>query len=98
MASGLYLDCFKAYDVRGSVPGQLNRALGRSIIGRAYARLDPAQPGGRGPRHPADQSRTGGALCRGLTSSRASTWSTSAWLAPRRSTSRRSSPWALTVA
>jgi phosphomannomutase len=32
------LDCFKAYDVRGQVPGQLNKELAR-FIGRAYARF-----------------------------------------------------------
>ncbi|MBN1320940.1 MAG: phosphomannomutase [Thermoleophilia bacterium] len=38
MGSGLYLDCFKAYDVRGRVPDQLNPALAE-FIGRAYAKL-----------------------------------------------------------
>ncbi len=32
------LDCFKAYDVRGQVPGQLNKELAR-FIGRAYAQF-----------------------------------------------------------
>jgi phosphomannomutase len=38
MKSGYYLDCFKAYDVRGRVPGQLNPAM-VEVIGRAYAQL-----------------------------------------------------------
>ncbi len=32
------LDCFKAYDVRGQVPGQLNKELAR-FIGRSYAQF-----------------------------------------------------------
>jgi phosphomannomutase len=32
------LDCFKAYDVRGQVPGQLNKEIAR-FIGRAYAQF-----------------------------------------------------------
>lgn len=32
------LECFKAYDVRGQVPGQLNKELAR-FIGRAYTRF-----------------------------------------------------------
>jgi phosphomannomutase len=35
---GSQLDCFKAYDVRGQVPGQLNKELAR-FIGRAYAQF-----------------------------------------------------------
>lgn len=35
---GSQLECFKAYDVRGQVPGQLNKELAR-FIGRAYARF-----------------------------------------------------------
>ena len=38
MRSGLYLECFKAYDVRGRVPSQLNAPMAR-FIGRAYASL-----------------------------------------------------------
>ena len=38
MRSGMYVDCFKAYDVRGKVPGQLNGLLA-TYIGRAYAQL-----------------------------------------------------------
>lgn len=38
MAIGQYLECFKAYDVRGRVPDQLNPPLAE-FIGRAYARL-----------------------------------------------------------
>jgi phosphomannomutase len=38
MRSGTYVECFKAYDVRGRVPDQLNPPLARSI-GRAYAAL-----------------------------------------------------------
>jgi phosphomannomutase len=35
---GSQLECFKAYDVRGRVPGQLNKELAR-FIGRAYAQF-----------------------------------------------------------
>ena len=35
---GSLLDCFKAYDVRGQVPGQLNKELAR-FIARAYVRF-----------------------------------------------------------
>ena len=35
---GSQLDCFKAYDVRGQVPGQLNKELAR-FIGKAYAQF-----------------------------------------------------------
>ena len=38
MAIGQYLECFKAYDVRGRVPDQLNPVLAE-FIGRAFARL-----------------------------------------------------------
>jgi phosphomannomutase len=38
MRSGEYVECFKAYDVRGQVPRQLNPPLAR-FIGRAYAAL-----------------------------------------------------------
>jgi len=38
MGTGIHLDCFKAYDVRGRVPDQLNPALAQ-FIGRAYAQL-----------------------------------------------------------
>lgn len=38
---GSQLSCFKAYDVRGQIPGQLNKELAR-FIGKAYAKfLDP---------------------------------------------------------
>ena len=36
------LDCFKAYDVRGRIPDQLNEDIARRI-GRAYAEV--IQPG-----------------------------------------------------
>ncbi|MEK9535024.1 MAG: phosphomannomutase, partial [Halieaceae bacterium] len=36
------LDCFKAYDVRGRIPDQLNEDIARRI-GRAYAEI--IQPG-----------------------------------------------------
>ena len=36
------LDCFKAYDVRGRIPDQLNEDVARRI-GRAYAEV--IQPG-----------------------------------------------------
>ena len=35
---GSQLECFKAYDVRGRVPGQLNKEMAR-FIGRAYAQF-----------------------------------------------------------
>ncbi len=35
---GSQLDCFKAYDIRGQVPGQLNKELAR-FIARAYAQF-----------------------------------------------------------
>ena len=38
MNSGGHLDCFKAYDVRGQVPGELNDGMAE-LIGRAYAKL-----------------------------------------------------------
>jgi phosphomannomutase len=38
MRSGEYVECFKAYDVRGQVPRQLNPPMAR-FIGRAYATL-----------------------------------------------------------
>jgi phosphomannomutase len=36
--SGAYVECFKAYDVRGKVPAQLNPPIAR-FIGRSYAAL-----------------------------------------------------------
>jgi len=43
MNSGGHLDCFKAYDVRGEVPGELNEPMAE-LIGRAYAKLvSPSQ-------------------------------------------------------
>ncbi|MBS1707130.1 MAG: phosphomannomutase/phosphoglucomutase [Armatimonadetes bacterium] len=39
---GQYLACFKAYDVRGKVPGELNPEIARAI-GRAYARQTGAK-------------------------------------------------------
>lgn len=38
MGTGLHLECFKAYDVRGRVPDQLNPPLAE-FIGRAYAQF-----------------------------------------------------------
>ncbi len=68
MASGLYLDCFKAYDVRGRVPGQLNKELAVHI-GRAYAQLiRPSRVAvGHDIRHTSPELAE--ALCRGLTES-----------------------------
>ncbi|MBX3111201.1 MAG: phosphomannomutase CpsG [Fimbriimonadaceae bacterium] len=39
---GQYLACFKAYDVRGKVPGELNPEVARAV-GRAYARQTGAK-------------------------------------------------------
>jgi phosphomannomutase len=38
MDADWHLDCFKAYDVRGQVPGELDEGMAE-LIGRAYARL-----------------------------------------------------------
>ncbi|MBN1629184.1 MAG: phosphomannomutase [Thermoleophilia bacterium] len=68
MRSGLYVECFKAYDVRGRVPGELNASLAE-FIGRAYAGL--IHPGRVAVGH--DIRETGPelveALCRGLVES-----------------------------
>ncbi len=46
------LDCFKAYDVRGRIPDQLNEDIAHRI-GRAYAEvIEPWHRGG-GARHSA---------------------------------------------
>lgn len=65
MGSGQYLDCFKAYDVRGRVPDQLNPALAR-FIARAYAEL--IRPGKVAVGHDIrlTSPELSEALCRGL--------------------------------
>ena len=68
MASGMYLDCFKAYDVRGRVPGQLNRELAVHI-GRAYAQLIRPSRVAVGHDIRLTSPELAEALCRGLTES-----------------------------
>ena len=80
---------FKAYDLRGRIPGELNEDVAYRV-GRAYAEFVQAAQGHRRPRHPPVER---GAVAR--RSSRgcsipASTCTTSACAAPRSSTSRRS--------
>jgi hypothetical protein len=48
------LTCFKAYDVRGRIPDELNPDIAYRI-GRAYAAVVRAAPRGRRPRHPPEQ-------------------------------------------
>jgi phosphomannomutase len=66
MGIGLYLECFKAYDVRGKVPAQLNKELAVHI-GRAYARL--VQPARVAVGHDIrlTSPELSAALCTGLT-------------------------------
>ncbi len=45
------LDCFKAYDIRGRIPDEINESLAYDI-GRAYAGLRAAAPRGGRLRHP----------------------------------------------
>jgi phosphomannomutase len=68
MTSGLYLDCFKAYDVRGRVPGQLNKELAVHI-GRAYAQLIRPKRVAVGHDIRLTSPGLAEALCRGLTES-----------------------------
>ena len=67
-SDGSHLECFKAYDVRGKVPDELDAGL-VELIGRAYARLIQPQRVVVGR----DARLTGpellAALCRGLTGS-----------------------------
>lgn len=62
------LECFKAYDVRGQVPGQLNNELAR-FIGRAYARFLKAQKVVVGHDVRLTSPELTEALCHGLTES-----------------------------
>ena len=48
------LDCFKAYDVRGRVPDQLNETIARRI-GQAYAEVIRPRYRRGGPRYPSHQ-------------------------------------------
>ena len=47
-------DCFKAYDVRGRIPDQLNETIARQI-GQAYAEVIRPRYRGGGPRYPSYQ-------------------------------------------
>ena len=89
------LESFKAYDVRGKVPEQLNAADGRTDR-PGVRRVHPSFPGGGRVTTSVSRARRSQAhLTRGLVASRASTWWTSAWWAPRRCTTPRS-PWGWT--
>jgi phosphomannomutase/phosphomannomutase/phosphoglucomutase len=63
---GSYLECFKAYDVRGRVPGQLNRELAVHIA-RAYAQLVRPERVAVGHDIRLTSPELAEALCRGLT-------------------------------
>ena len=58
--------CFKAYDIRGKVPSELDADLAYRI-GLSTARYLKARHGGRRPRLPAQQRPLATALTRGLT-------------------------------
>jgi phosphomannomutase/phosphomannomutase/phosphoglucomutase len=66
-SDGSHLECFKAYDIRGKVPGELDAGL-VELIGWSYARLiRPRRVAvGRDARLTGPELTT--ALCRGLTS------------------------------
>jgi phosphomannomutase len=68
MGSGLHMECFKAYDVRGRVPSQLNPHLAE-LIGRAYVGL--IHPSRVAVGHDIRQTSPdlSAALCRGLVES-----------------------------
>ncbi|NLO28410.1 MAG: phosphomannomutase [Actinobacteria bacterium] len=68
VGSGLYLDCFKAYDVRGRVPDQLNSTLAE-LIGRAYAELIRPRKVAVGHDIRLTSPELSEALCRGLVNS-----------------------------
>ncbi len=68
MRSGTYLECFKAYDVRGRIPDQLNPALSR-FIGRAYAALIEPKKVAVGHDVRLTSPELAAALCEGLNES-----------------------------
>jgi phosphomannomutase len=68
MKSGYYLDCFKAYDVRGMVPSELNPAL-VEVIGRSYAKLIHPKRVAVGHDIRLTSPELAEALCRGLVDS-----------------------------
>ena len=68
MGSGQYLDCFKAYDVRGRVPDQLNPALAE-FNGRAYSELIRPRSVAVGHDIRVTSPELSAALCRGLVES-----------------------------
>jgi phosphomannomutase len=65
---GSQLECFKAYDVRGRVPGQLNKELAR-FIGRAYAQFLHPKKVAVGHDVRLTSPELAQALCRGLVES-----------------------------
>ena len=62
------LECFKAYDVRGRVPGQLNKEMAR-FIGRAYSQFLRPKRVAVGHDVRLTSPELTDALCRGLTES-----------------------------
>lgn len=64
--SELHLECFKAYDVRGRVPDQLDEHMAE-LIGLAYARLVHPKQVSVGHDVRLTSAALTGALCRGLT-------------------------------
>ncbi|MCE5252727.1 MAG: phosphomannomutase [Actinomycetia bacterium] len=68
MRSGTYVGCFKAYDVRGRVPQELNPPLAR-FIGRAYAALIHPRKVAVGHDVRSTSPELVAALCEGLTES-----------------------------
>ncbi|OFW58142.1 MAG: phosphomannomutase [Actinobacteria bacterium RBG_16_64_13] len=68
MGSGSHLECFKAYDVRGRVPDELNPAM-VELIGRAYAQLIQPKQVAVGHDVRLTSSELAEALSRGLTDS-----------------------------
>ncbi len=66
--NGAHLECFKAYDVRGRVPDQLNETMAE-IIGRAYAALTSPREVAVGHDVRLTSPAISEALCRGLTAS-----------------------------
>jgi phosphomannomutase len=65
---GSQLGCFKAYDVRGQVPGQLNKEIAR-FIGRAYAQFLQPRRVAVGHDIRLTSPELTGALCQGLVES-----------------------------
>jgi phosphomannomutase len=68
VGSGSHLECFKAYDIRGRVPDQLNPALAE-LVGRAYAQLIHPKRVVVGHDVRFTSPQLGDALCRGLVDS-----------------------------